>query len=556
MRIQNNIAALNAHRNYGVNNAKIAKSVEKLSSGYRINRAGDDAAGLAISEKMRAQIRGLSMASKNAQDGVSLIQTAEGGLQSAHDILQRMRELAVQAGNDTNQALDRDAIQDEIEQLTQELDRVAHTTSFNKRILLDGSMAASPAKGANGPRLDPAGLAIGGAITKFTIDADAWTPSGNTTVPTANADSTVELLGAVADGNGGVEVEYTITNGADTDITGTYKFTITADDIANNNSAIALSDTITADMEFSDDATVDSVIKELNRIKVVGAVKDAPGGTGQDSVFTMLPNRLVTNAEFVAGSKPTVGGATHNGTWTLTATSSDDMSNVQFTLKNGSVSQHYTAALNDLSGADDGDTFALDFGDLGTIQLTLSNNDAAGNDIDVTLGAAELNDLNLSFELIGGSNATEATNPLTLQVGANDGKDQTIQVSVEGISAQSLGLSDDMTTTYNSGVQGKSNLSMASNDDAQTAIKAIDSALDSVSKQRAALGAVQNRLEYTIGNLDIAAENITAAESRIRDVDMAKEMTTFMKNNILGQAATAMLAQANSLPQSVLQLLG
>jgi flagellin-like hook-associated protein FlgL len=308
-----------------------------------------------------------------------------------------MRELAVQAGNDTNQALDRDAIQDEIEQLTQELDRVAHTTSFNKRILLDGSMAASPAKGANGPTLDDSGLAIGGAVTKFEIAATAWKPSGLATSPTANANSTVELLGAVADGNDGVEVEYKITNDGTNEV-GQYKFTITAEDIeAGSNSAIALSDFITADMEFATGSTVDSVIKELNRIKDVGAVQD---GSNTDNVFVMLPNRLVTSAAFTTA--PAVGGATHNGKWTLTAAdSAADMSTVVFTLTHESSGKHYNASLNNLSSITANDTTVdLNFGDLGTIQLTLSHNNAAGDAFDDALGSAELTGLSLSFELI------------------------------------------------------------------------------------------------------------------------------------------------------------
>ncbi|MDR3207422.1 MAG: flagellin [Oscillospiraceae bacterium] len=273
MRIQNNIMAMNTHRQLGVNNLNQTKSTEKLSSGYRINRAADDASGLSISEKMRAQVRGLNQASANAQDGISLVQAAEGALQETHSILQRMRELSVKAANDVNQDEDRNAIKAELDQLTSEIDRIATTTNFNKRTLLDGSLA------------------------------------------------------------------------------------------------------------------------------------------------------------------------------------------------------------------DDG---------------------------------------------------------LKLQVGANAGSDQTIEVKIAQLDAEGLEIDS---------------LDVSDNEKAQASITSLDAAIQTVSNQRSELGAVQNRLEHTVANLDTVSENLQAAESRIRDVDMAKEMMAFTKNNILSQAATAMLAQANQAPQTVLQLL-
>ncbi len=319
MRIQHNISALNTHRNLAFNNSQSAKNLEKLSSGYKINRAGDDAAGLAISEKMRAQIKGLDMATKNSQDSISLIQTAEGALNETHAILQRMRELAVQSRNDTNENTDRAFVQDEITQLKSEIDRIATTTEFNEKTLLNGNLNGAPA--------------------------------------TAYAKATV--------------------------------------------------------------ATV--------------AGKASTGSAGNpkgDAVAT------------VAGK--------------------------------------------------------------------------------------------------AGSGAYQTSGTLTFQIGANQG--QTMELDIKDMRTAAL-------------ATGLDTIDLSTGAGASAAISVIDAAVKSVSTQRSSLGAVQNRLEHTINNLGAASENLTAAESRIRDTDMAAEMMAFTKNNILTQAAQSMLAQANQQPQGVLQLL-
>jgi flagellin len=517
MRIQNNIAALNAHRNYGINNTRIAKSVEKLSSGYRINRAGDDAAGLAISEKMRAQIRGLAMASKNAQDGVSLIQTAEGGLQSAHDILQRMRELAVQAGNDPNQTEDRDAIQNEIEQLTQELDRVAHTTSFNRRILLDGSLGDATL-GPN--KIEVTGVdrahVTGAGLDKATMTATGSTASG-ITASTAIAITLAAAATATLTINTNDKTDFAAGSILTVGVNGqNYSVTLTGDadtDTATTNTAADLANAVNAKGEKLGD-----LFTFTANAGSIGIKANEAGLAGNSNAF-----KIVSIVDSVGGTVSlNVGTATSPFTSGANATS-----NQSYTSTDG-----YTF-INTTTGG----TFTID-------------QELAKNGGTFTLGVADKDDTSKYIDTSSDGAG------LILQVGANSGKDQTIRVNVAGISAQQLGLSDNMTTTATGGVSGTSNLSVASNEQAQKALDAIDVALQSVSDQRGVLGAVQNRLEYAIGNLDTAAENLTAAESRIRDVDMAKEMTTFMKNNILGQASTAMLAQANSLPQSVLQLLG
>lgn len=385
MRINNNIMAMNTHRQLGINANGVSKSIEKLSSGYRINRAGDDAAGLAISEKMRGQIRGLNQASRNAQDAISLVQTAEGALNETHAILQRMRELAVQAANDTNTDSDRGELQKEIDQLTKEIDRIANTTEFNTLKLLDGSK-------------------------KGLVEAE------DSKATLQNNSNVAFTLGTVA-----------------TDIADSFTVTITA-----TNESISF-----AGMNFE--------------ISVVGADKNSVGLADEKTI----QYNSETIIEFEEGS------------------------------------------LSKLK---------------------------AGESITISVKKA-----------VEGN--TDVSDALSMQIGANSG--QNILIGIGSMRASDLGLRDP---------DGKAlDITTASN--ATGAITQINNALEYVSTERSKLGAIQNRLEHTIKNLDTAAENLQASESRIRDVDMAKEMMAFTKNNILQQAATAMLAQANQVPQGVLQLL-
>lgn len=355
--------AMNTHRQLGIGNNNGAKSMEKLSSGFRINRAGDDAAGLSISEKMRGQIRGLNQASRNSQDAISLIQTAEGALNESHAILQRMRELAVQSANDTNVGADRDALQAEVTQLVGELDRIANQTEFNEKKLLNGG--------------------LGGSVTQN---------AASTTVLAVAGVASVSTSGSPAD-------TYTISTGA-------------AGELTITNSAATKTQTIT---------------------NVNGA---------QTLNFSDFGITIETNAGYAA--------------------------------------------------------------------------DNAVGDIVVTAGSA------------------------VFQIGAN--KDQNISLSIADMRATGTQL-------------GLTGIDISTQTNANDAIETINTALTRVSEERSNLGAVQNRLEHTIKNLDNTSENLQAAESRIRDVDMAKEMMEFTKNNILQQAAQAMLAQANQAPQGVLQLL-
>ena len=380
MIINHNMNALNAHRNMTANTSASGKSMEKLSSGLRINRAGDDAAGLAISEKMRGQIRGLDQASRNAQDGISLIQTAEGALTETHSMAQRIRELAVQANNGTNTDDDLNEIQKEINQLNEEITRVAEKTTFNTKTLLTGDLGVKAADGsAKIADLTAAGI---------TVDA------------------------------GGVKSGTTLT------------FTL------DGTNSISVSDGTTTQ-------------------KITVNPQDIKAGT------------------------------------------------------------------------------TLNFDKVG---LKLSF--AADVNLSTGVGGATLN----------AKNITTTGSTTSLQIGANE--DTVLNISIGDMRANALGAGAGGTVASLSAVDvTKAGKGFDEN------IKVIDQAVKQVSAQRSQLGAWQNRLEHTINNLNTSSENLTSAESRVRDVDMAKEMMNFSKNNILSQAAQAMLAQANQQPQGVLQLL-
>ena len=391
MIINHNMNALNAHRNMGINNTAAGKSMEKLSSGLRINRAGDDAAGLAISEKMRGQIRGLEQSSRNAADGISMIQTAEGALNETTNILQRKRELAVQASNDTNTASDREEIQKEIDALTEEVDRIANNTEFNTQKLLNGNKSG-----------------VGGDVVNEAVQAT----QGKFEVEVKNLQNGNKLK---IDGE-----EVTITKSTDNnDIQNKLaakfnQYTFSVDDGANGSKKI----TITQKADFITD-------KESMRVSLEGKAQ---------TVTVKNVGRLAKEEELSEGK-----------------------AHVQV-------------------GANAKQSMSIEIGDMRAKALEIKKKDG-------------------------------------------------------------------------------SSLSVASAEDANKAIEAFDAALNKVSSQRANLGAVQNRLEYTISNLDNTAENLTSAESTLRDVDMASEMMEYSKNNILNQAAQAMISQANQQPQNVLQLL-
>jgi len=460
MRINHNIAALNTYRQLSSNNTNTSKSLEKLSSGLRINRAGDDAAGLAISEKMRGQIRGLDQASSNANDGISLIQTAEGALNETQSILQRMRELAVQSSNDTNTSNDRAEIQKEIDQLTQEIDRIGNSTEFNTKKLLNG----------------------GASVTATVTPADT-ADAGRVTVTGGSSETKVEGALSITGGAAGTKVATAATSS-------------TTSVFAGATSALGVASAVSINgVAFSFTAT-DTVQNVLDAVNDAGIGVTASLNGSNEIEFT-------TSAVGSASELDFAGGTGRFATAALADATGSDAVVV------GTGFTSYTAVGNHVTITSAGDTKGLEFDLSGT-------GDLAGN---------------VALEVT-------ANGGLNMHIGANEA--QSMYISVGDMRSSALGVNG---------------INVSTKETAEASITTIQSALDKVSSERAKLGAYQNRLEHTINNLGTTSENLTASESRIRDVDMAKEMMSFTKNNILSQAAQAMLAQANQQPQSVLQLL-
>ena len=486
MRIQHNIAALNSYRNLTGNNSAVSKNLEKLSSGYRINRAGDDAAGLAISEKMRAQITGLNTAQKNAQDGVSLVQTAEGAMTEVHSMLNRMVELADQSANGTYaDEVDRENLQKEISSLKDEIDRIADSTNFNGINLLDGSLSTS--------KLDLGAGTIGG---------DAITVTQN---PATGATSKIKVGVGGADVNSTMTIEYADANGKlhSVDI----QYTANADKTQNLD---AIMDAVSKNSELS---SVFDIAKGSDSVNLTSKVT-GEGGAKLTSVKTTDKGLDIGDVADGVNAKVTAGATKDlkaNDKLTLNGKTYEFVANA-----NAKVSDGATAVI---VGADNTDTIAN------------LNKALESEGIKAELTGA---DKNIQFS------ATKNGKGLTLQIGDTADSFNQMTVSVGDMHAKALGISDvDISTQAG----------------AKAAVDKIKSAINSVSSTRGNLGAIQNRLEHTINNLSVSAENMTAAESRIRDVDMANEMMAYTKNNILVQSSQAMLAQANQLPQGVLQLL-
>ena len=490
MIVQHNITAMNANRMLGMTTGSLSKSTEKLSSGYRINRAADDAAGLTISEKMRKQIRGLDQASTNAEDGVSAVQTAEGALTEVHSMLQRMNELAVQASNGTNSQDDRKAIQDEISQLTTEIDRVAETTKFNEIYLLKGD------DGTKKLNLKAHDAGLAGTLTdngdgtatfvmkelnagdKVTIGGKEYTIGG------VSDDVTAMLTKAKIKGADGDKVSI---NGTEY----TYYSKAVGGDTLTNAGFYATQPAAADKTSATADYTVDTI----------KALKSATIKAGAYSVTTMDDS----------GTKN--GSAANDGI--------DDTDTSIISKKKA-----YELAAKELLAANQiGDTEGNAHVGVGDADdaVTLTNGTGTFN---IKTGQTEVAE-KLSFNLHVGSDA-DMTNKISVNI-------ETMNSSYLGV--KGLNVADD---------SGKA---------ATYAIDAIADAVAKVSEQRSALGAVQNRLEHTIDNLDNVVENTTSAESRIRDTDMAEEMVNYSKNSILQQAGQSMLAQANQANQGVLSLL-
>jgi len=453
MRINTNVAALNSYNQLKNTNNNLSKSLSRLSSGKRINKAADDAAGLAISEKMNAQTRGLAQAQRNAQDGISMIQTAEGALKETHSILQRMRELSVQSANDSNTDEDRAEIQKEVMQLKSEVDRISDTTEFNTKSLLNGDLGFNTTLTAGGTNIDSVDVADPSNLSPQTYSVE----TSAVTVDTAN-------LSGVSD-------------------------------------TVSVANT-------SDEASLGENTVEIQA---------ASGGGDYDVVLLDSTGAEVARtADATAGQNHTVGNITIDNSTTAAnyqvgdSVTFDVQADATFTIKDeaGTVVDSAQTVTDDTSGSVTVGGFQLDFGsDL-----------AAATD---------------------GSIVYDDADALNFQIGSNAG--QNTKIGINDMSSSALSIET---------------LDVSTRDGADTAITTLDDAIKSVSAERSKLGAAQNRLDHTINNLNTAEENLTAAESRISDVDMAKEMMNMSKQQILSQAGTAMMAQANQLPQGVLQLLG
>ncbi|MDO5402624.1 MAG: flagellin [Eubacteriales bacterium] len=522
MVVQHNITAMNANRMLGVTSSAQAKSTEKLSSGYRINRAADDAAGLSISEKMRKQIRGLTQASSNAQDGISAVQTAEGALNETQSMLQRMNELANQASNGTNSESDKQSIQDEIDQLITEIDRVSETTKFNEIYLLKGDAAGTKS-------------------TTYSYKGSADVLS-------------TDLFVAKTDGSGTFE---TVAAGSLIEEGVTYYSSVQTEQVGAEIGSTALT------AAGSTYVTEADVFKSSGYYKLSGSVyvevKSGETYSSNITYYTVTRNSLTGGVEYKAVADST----TSNFLTTVYVAASDNM----FDAYGNKVKKEAVVNTNDTYYSTIGKKYT------GTIVDDISAFKASSTDfqfMDKYGNEIAANGLSTHFDKNGeytgglyikgadgnlvdardkvnayvekGQSAT-GTLKFSLQVGADATDNNQIDVEIEAMNAEILGVD-------------KLKVTGADNTNAKNAIETIDAALKKVSAQRSTLGAVQNRLEHTIANLDNIVENTTAAESQIRDTDMAAEMVNYSKNNILAQAGQSMLAQSNQANQGVLSLLG
>ncbi|MFV8823478.1 flagellin [Thauera sp. WH-2] len=488
--INTNVQSLNAQRNLNTSAGSLATSLQRLSSGLRINSAKDDAAGLAISERMTSQIRGQDQARRNANDGISLAQTAEGALQSAGDVLQRIRELAVQSSNATNSASDRQALNAEVNQLTAELDRIAKTTEFNGSKLLDGTFGTATFQvGAN------AGQSISATTANFstnqygnyrigsTVAADAGAKGDLTTGSTANAiASNAAATSRVAGG------AITI-SGA----TGSAAVTITAGDSAKKAAELINGQTGTTGVKASAKTEIDVTAMAANTSYKFDLTSD---------------NSTAVTVSFTLGA----------------AVDKDGLASAVNSFNDIASKTGVTARVND---AGNGITLLNANGE----NITIAN--AASGSATATVG--------------GTSTAAGATAVATGQL---------ILDSEKSFSVAAANTTDFFTATAAAGqLQKVSDLDVSSVDSAQRTLAMVDSALAAVNGQRAKFGALQSRFETTIANLQISSENLSASRSRIRDTDFAAETANLTRAQILQQAGTAMLSQANALPQQVLSLL-
>lgn len=541
MVVQHNLNAINANNKMNINVSGTKKATEKLSSGYQINRAGDNAAGLAISEKMRSQIRGLSQATKNANDGISLIQTAEGGLNETHSILQRMRELAVQSANGTYQDdTDREAIQLEVDALKSEIDRIASSTEYNGMKLLDGSLGGSKAVTEFGAKYGAVSTAdtdlVGATITsniagvKVTTAYAASGKGGENALWSADG-KTLTMNLVAGETYTQKDIDNLIANATQSKDGGQTQ--------APSEISIKLANGVmTASKAGDTDATVAGLRATGSNsdavIKLVGDKKSGAHGSSDQVTFTAnsygkaydtgMASKITISTDVAAGKEnvevtkdaaagnPATAAEIKLHLSTGKTYTEKDIENI---LKEAGYD--YSVKLEDTTNTDGDADGKIYFNVKGDAEVAITDGAGVGKDSVPNNGKG-----------------------LTFQIGANGVEDQRVTLNVNDMSSSAIGVA---------------NADVSTQDSANAAIDMVDAAVKTVSMQRAGLGALQNRLEYTVNNLTTTNENLTAAESQIRDTDMATEMINYTKNNILQQASQAMLAQANQQPQAILQLL-
>lgn len=616
MRINHNISALRTNNILGKNNSALEKSLERLSSGYRINCAADDAAGLAISQKMKTQIAGLNQASRNASDGISVIQTAEGALVEVEEMLQRMRELSVQAANGTSTDNDRAALQDEVDQLMDEINRISETTEFNTKKLLNGTVDRRSY--SDNTKVNLISLSDSVDVKAYTFDVEKEGSQAilmtQMTSNVAPCDGTITINNQTVDITAGDTLDDILTNltsicdsmgiyvgytdgTVDADATGGYK-TVSVSDAETLSTRYLLM--VTED--YGSDAALSVNCSDATLAAALGISTSGSQAVGSDAGVLLHTNDATSatatgtgiNITATAPSSSIIAEITNSETGETTQVAFHSTGvdlHINYTLKDGTVKTE-TAALHDTTnatvmsvmedlltdvGADEDFSIVQDVSDptnaIFSIQsvekgaeysidifnpsnmfniddVVTTGSDAGGFTNTATVSVdgdyvtvRDRDDFEMVFQISSGASGTATVTvldagPMTLQIGANEG--QTMEVRIPKVDTVTLGID-----TADIGTQ----------DGASKAITLFENAVQEVSSIRAKLGAYQNRLEHAINSLDVSAENLTEALSRIEDTDMASEMATYTQLQVLTQAATSMLAQANERPQSILTLL-
>jgi flagellin len=560
---------MNANEAMRKNVSGLKKQTEKLSTGYNINRAADNAAGLAISEKMRSQIRGLTQASANANDAISLIQTAEGGLQETEDIMQRMRELAVQSANGTYTDEDRQQIQYEVDALKAEVDRIAESTEFNEMKLLDGSLSNTSGvkSGDLGPKFsglntaDIANLGITKDTVMFTADkagvslkmgsnkaveegneVAVWNAAGTelTITLATNTTYTEERLNEIIN-NAQQEGSTATANPANAKITlkGDGDFaSITTNGTDLTPAAVAGCTTVAGKQGESTATSLGTAGTDVIGADKIKLIANKYGKDMNDEITLSFDADDTANKHDLEVTQTTASslsaGSYTAGKYTLHLKVGKEYTEEDIAQALQKAGLDYSVELTgpDAAEAKGEETLKAINTAISDVAVTVAGGTGySADDADkLSVGALVKND---SVGKVGGG--------LTFQIGANGVEDQRLTVTVEDMSSKALKID---------------NIDVSKQDNANDAINSLDDAIKAVSTQRAKLGAVQNRLEHTVNSLNTANENMTASESQIRDTDMAAEMIKYTKSNILQQASQSMLAQANQQPQGVLQLLG